>query len=163
MNCRPSPEESCGTLLNDSCIVITGTWPFPCSQPVLTGCYRQSEFNQAAGEQICLVYGYTYSILGSITGSGENPTLVTGLKNCDNSAKTPTTIQANFQTLYTQICDLKADLSLPLNGAVKMKCLRNDCCTPIATLGELLQALVDAYCCLAAKVPSASGCVSGSC
>ena len=150
MNCRPTPETTCGTLLNDSCVVITGGWPFPCEAPI-TGCYRQSEFNEYVGPKLCTISGSVDSLNSS--------TNLSSLTGCADLTPVKTTVHAEFQNLYTAVCALKTDLSLPITG-INTRCLVNPCDTPIATLGELLQAMVDAICCIGSHVPGASGCIN---
>jgi len=149
MNCRPAPENTCGTLLNDSCVVITGSWPFPCEAPV-SGCYRQSEFNEYVGPKLCTLSGYVTTLRSSVD--------LSTLTGCASLTPVKTTVHAEFQNLYTAVCSLKTDLSLPITG-IDTKCLVDPCGDPITTLGELLQAMVDAICCIGAEVPSASGCI----
>lgn len=145
MNCNPSPEVTCPDTIYDSCVKVTVDVP-ACLQIQGATCYRQSEVNTQVFNKVCALDASVTSILNSISGTGSNPILVTGLKNCDNSTKTPATINATFQDLYTKICNLKADLSLPLNDAIDTKCLVDPCGDPISTLGELLQAIVNKVC-----------------
>jgi hypothetical protein len=83
---------------------------------------------------------------------------LTTLTGCASITPVKTTVHAEFQNLYDAVCSLKTDLSLPITG-IDTKCLVDPCGDPIATLGELLQAMVDAICCIGAEVPSASGCI----
>jgi hypothetical protein len=144
MKCNISPET------NDSCVVVTVEVP-ECLQIEGADCYRQSEINTQVMNKVCAIDAAVTTIQASID--------LSDLTGCDSLTPVGTTVVAEFQNLYDAVCALKADLSLPLDGAIDTKCLVDQCGDPIATLGDLLQAMVDAICCIAAEVPDASGCV----
>ena len=137
MNCYPLPEVTCGSLINDSCVIITETWPlcFPGSVPA---CYRQSDYNTAAGTLICSLNTNVTNILASIG----NLTTLTG---CTNITPSGTTLNAQLQTIYNYLCSLQTNLNLPIVG-LNLHCLQDPCGTPIGTLGQLLQAIVNELC-----------------
>lgn len=137
MNCNPTPEETCGTIVNDSCVKVTVDVPI-CLQIEGATCYRQSEVNTQVFRKVC-------DLDGRVAAIEENIDL-TGLTGCTGLTPVKTTVAAEFQAIYNAICALRADLSLPLNGAIDTKCLVDPCGDPIATLGELLQAIVDKVC-----------------
>ena len=151
MNCHPAPENTCGTLLNDSCVVVTVEVP-QCRQIEGATCYRQSGINAQVMTKVCAIDAAVTAIEASID--------LSTLTGCDSLTPVKTTVVAEFQNLYNAVCGLKADLSLPLDGAIDTKCLVGPCDTPITTLGDLLQAMVNAICCIGAEVPSASGCIN---
>lgn len=151
MNCNPSPETTCPDTVYDSCVKVTVAVP-TCLQIEGATCYRQSEVNTQVFTKIC-------AIDAAVTAIEESIDLST-LTGCTGLTPTKTTVVAEFQNVYDAICALRADLSLPLNGVIDTKCLVDPCGDPIATLGDLLQAMVDAICCIAAEVPDASGCIT---
>lgn len=162
MNCQPAPEITCGTTIFDACVNISGTWP-ACFPTGVGPCYRQSDWNLAASNLLCtlanavagpnpitipivLPTGVT-SILSSMT--------LTGLTGCTTPPITltpiKTTVAAEFQNIYDILCaNLPVSLNTPLVlGAapgLNLKCLQDPCGVPIATLGGLLQALINAEC-----------------
>ncbi len=144
MNCNPNPEATCGTLLNDTCVVFTGPWPECFSQE--DSCHRQSEFNSEAGIMLCEHDAMLTQLYSSLEGTGT--ALVTGLKNCDNTDKADKTIQENFQEVYDQICDINIDLNLPIpEGTLEIPaCIENPCDPLPFTLKTLLQAILDQIC-----------------
>jgi len=139
MNCHPSPETTCGTLLNDSCVVITGAYVFPCTYPSTTksGCYRQSEFNEYVGPKIC---DFEHRI-GEIEASIDLSTL-------SASCLTPveTSVHASLQQLLTKVCALETNLDMPLSGLTIPDCIEDPCGDPISTLGQLLTAIMAKLC-----------------
>ena len=145
MNCNPKPEATCGTLLNDTCIVFTGPWPECFSQE--DSCHRQSEFNSEAGTMLCAHNTQLTQIFNSLGGVG-NDAVVTGLKNCDNTDKPDVTIQENFQALYDEVCAINIDLNLPIpDGTLTIPaCIQNPCDPLPFTLKTLLQAILDQIC-----------------
>lgn len=151
MNCKPTPEEQCGTLMSDACIVVTATVP-ECLQIEGATCYRQSEVNKQVFTKVCDLDSRVTTIESSID--------LSELTGCASIIPTKTTVKAEFQNVYDVLCALKADLSLPLDGAIDTKCLVDPCGTPITTLGQLLQIMVNAICCTVEAVPAASGCIN---
>lgn len=150
MNCKPKPVITCGTTISDTCVIYTGPWPSCFPNPNDETCFRQSEWNEAASDLLCALKAAVENIESSIDLDASG---------CSGLTPVNTTVKAEFQNVYNAICALRADLSLPLNGAVDTKCLQDPCGDPIATLGDLLQAMIDAICCIANAVPDASGCV----
>lgn len=138
MNCRPKPVTTCGSLINDTCVVYTGPWP-SCFPNQGEDCYRQSEFNEAAGTLICELVESVQTL--------EASTDLSDLSGCAAFEPVKTTVKAEFQNIYNVLCDYKVDLNTPLNGSIDLKCLQASCPeTPITTLKDLLQALVDSHC-----------------
>lgn len=142
MNCKPNPESTCGSLMNDSCIVITGTWPscFPNQEDT---CHRQSEFNEATAELLCPLIESVATIESSID--------LSGLTGCTGILPIKTTVKAEFQNLYNIVCGIKVDLNLPVNGLTIPDCIKDPCDNTPTTLGILLQAILDKIeeCCCA--------------
>lgn len=162
MNCNPAPTVTCGDTYNDSCVVITGTWP--ACLPVTAGpCYRQSDYNLAVGNLLCalgtVVLGPTVPIAlpvtlpTGVTGILSSITL-TALTGCSTPlAITPvkTTVESEFQNIYNILCaNLPVSLNTPIvTGSapgLNLKCLQDPCGTPIGTLGGVLQALINNVC-----------------
>ena len=160
MNCQPSPEVTCGSTYQDACVNITGTWP-ACFPTTAGPCYRQSDYNTAAGNLLCnlatITFGPSFtlpvtlptgvtSILSSIT--------LTGLTGCLSPlVLTPvkTTVAAEFQNIYNILCaNLPVSLNTPLAlgpaPGLNLRCLIDPCGVPISTLGGLLQALINCCC-----------------
>ena len=135
MNCSPDPEVTCGTTLPDTCIIFTGTFP-PCL-PGGETCYRQYDFNSQVGTLLCTLDADVTTILDSID--------LTGLTGCTGITPIKGTVVAEFQNLYSIVCDLQTNLNLPIVG-LNLQCLQNPCGGNIGTLGALLQALIDAQC-----------------
>lgn len=166
MNCNPSPTTYCGQLYNDSCVNITGTWPV--CFPITTGpCYRQSDWNTAAGNLLCAlgtaITGPTTPIVVPITlPTGVTSILssitLTGLVTPPNCVGSPlglnpvgTTVVAEFQNIYNILCaNLPIGLNTPLatgsGPALQLKCLQDPCGNPIGTLGQLLQSIINQIC-----------------
>lgn len=154
MNCNPTPEITCGFVHPDSCVGITMSNPtngitainWGCFMPsgYLTSCWRQSEFNFYAGNQICV---NTTAIAAIEEQLGYSGTL--GLSGCTGFTPSNTTIEAEFQAIYTQLCTFQYDLDQPINtgaGGINLKCLADPCGIPIGTLGQLLQAIINSVC-----------------
>jgi len=138
MNCRPKPQTTCGTLINDTCVVYAGPWP-SCFPNQGEDCYRQSEFNEAAGDLICELKTDVTTIKSAID--------LTDLSGCASFPPVKTTPKEEFQNIYNFLCTYKVDLNTPLNGAIDLDCLQSACPDdPITTLKELLQALVTKVC-----------------
>lgn len=137
MNCNPAPEIFCGTTVNDSCIIVTVDVP-TCLQIMGADCYRQSEVNTQVFNKVCSLDSTVTTIVNGIN--------LSSLTACSGITPSKTTVVAEFQNVYDILCDLRADLSLPLNGAIDLKCITSPCDDPISTLGELLQAMVDKLC-----------------
>lgn len=137
MKCNPSPEQTCGELINDSCVVITGDWPFPCNSPV-AGCYRQSEFNEEVGTQICAIQASISAIEADID--------LSSLTGCASITPDKTSVHASLQQLYDEVCALKTDLNISISGLTIPDCIQSPCETPIGTLGELLEAIMTKIC-----------------
>lgn len=162
MNCTPNPEVTCGLTMNDTCINITGIWP-SCFPTTAGPCYRQSDFNGSVGSFIC-------NILTTIGGVGSPVvplSLPSGVVSIISSinlstltacptgpvpiSPIKTTVTAEFQNIYNILCEnLSIDLSTPLvlgtAPGLDLKCLQDPCGAPIATLGNLLQALINESC-----------------
>ena len=136
MNCSPLPEVTCGSLYNDSCVVYTGIWPSCFSGG--SSCYRQSEFNQATGTLLCSLN----TTVQGITNSIGNLSTLTG---CTNITPSGTTINTQLQTIYNYLCSLQTNLNLPITG-LNLRCLQDPCGTPIGTLGQVLQAIINQLC-----------------
>lgn len=142
--CNPSPETTCGTTINDTCVIYTGNWP-TCLEG--TGhCFRQSDFNSSVGGLLCSINTSVTNILNSI--------LLTGLTGCETPLEiTPvkTTVAAEFQNIYNILCaNLPVSLNTPIvTGAapgLDLKCLEDPCGVPIGTLGGVLQSLINITC-----------------
>lgn len=159
MKCNPKPEIPCGTLLPETCVTIVDNTIFSgCSESVLnlisfdeTECYRQSDFNGFFGSLICNLFTTIGSdgtcVLGIYTpGTGLLGSIYLGcLTKCDGVTPIPSDVRGAIADLYSEVCDLKQGLDISI-GDIDPKCLNNQCETPIATLGPLLQALVDKSC-----------------
>jgi len=146
MTCNPKPEATCGTLINDTCVVYTGPWPSCFSQE--DSCHRQSEFNLEAGTMLCDHEVQLIAISHSLIG-GANPAKVTGLVDCDPHIDRPDkSIKENFQILYDQICHINIDWNLPVieGSLVIPTCIQNPCDPSPFTLGTLVQAMLDQIC-----------------
>lgn len=137
MNCNPSPEITCPDIIYDSCVKVSVTVP-ACLQIQGATCYRQSEVNTQVFNKVCAINASVETIQESID--------LSTLTGCTDLNPVKTTVVAEFQNVYDAICALRADLSLPLNGAIDTKCLVDPCDNPIGTLGELLQAIVNKVC-----------------
>lgn len=137
MNCKPKPQTTCGTLLSDACVVYTG--PKFCFLDQEEDCFRQNEFNEAAGNLLCDLSGRVEDIESSID--------LSGLTGCESFTPIRTTVKAEFQNIYDFLCTYKVDLNTPLNGSIDLECLQPACeSNPIVTLKDLLQVLVDTEC-----------------
>ena len=137
MNCSPTPEETCGSLINDTCVVVTASVP-QCLRIQGATCYRQSEVNTQVFTKVCAIDAAVTAIQSSID--------LSDLTGCDAITPVKDTVKEEFQNVYNILCDLKTDLSLPLDGQLDLKCLVDPCGNPISTLGQLLQALIDQHC-----------------
>lgn len=164
MNCHPKPEVTCGDRIPDSCVPVTLFWP--ACFPGENDCPRQSEWNKASSDLICSL----------VTSVGKNPTSCieyngTGIlgsiylgclsSTCDEIVPVKTTVRAEFQNIYDVLCGIKVDLNLPVPG-LDLKCLAIPCDPAVPTLGQVLQAMIDAICCIGCVVPDASGCIDCS-
>lgn len=160
MNCQNDPEATCGSLVNDSCVVITGI--FPACLPGGQSCYRQSDFNNQAGTALCQIGSILFgtgspftgylpvgvtSILGSINLSSLTGCTIGSLV----ITPTKTNVFSEFQNIYDILCaNLPVSLNTPIvQGAapgLNLKCLQDPCGTPIGTLGGVLQAIINNVC-----------------
>jgi len=145
LNCFPKPQQTCGKVIPDACVSVSA-WPdcFRTHDPDC--CYRQIDFNDEAGYQICLLKGSVTTILDSID--------LSTLTGCTAGEGTPGevvitpvkgTVVEEFQNIYDLICGLQTNLDIPLSG-IDFSCLVDKCGTPIGTLGQLLQAMVNQVC-----------------
>lgn len=157
MICNPAPEQNCGFVQPDTCVAVTLNNPtnnpatpvsWGCFMPsgYLQTCWRQSEFNYYAGNQICV---NTAAIAAIDTQLGFTGNL--GLTGCTGFTPVNTTVSAEFQALYNQLCTFQYNLNQPINvdpskGGLHLGCLSTVCGTPIGTLGQLLQALINCCC-----------------
>lgn len=135
-NCNPAPEIFCGTLVNDSCVVVTVDVP-TCLQIDGVTCYRQSEINTQVMTKVCSLDTQVTSILDQID--------LSELSGCTNVTPIQGTVSEEFQNVYDLICALQTNLNLPIVG-LNLQCLQEQCGVPIGTLGALLQAIIDQQC-----------------
>jgi len=135
MNCRPKPQTTCGTLLNDTCVVYTG--PKFCFLNQEEDCYRQNEFNEAAGALLCDISGRVDTIESDID--------LSDLLGC-SALQAKATVKEAIQELYTVVCDIKTDLDIPIVGLTIPDCITNPCSPTPFTLGTLLEAIMAKVC-----------------
>ena len=187
MSCNPKPEITCGPLIYDSCITISDTSIFKgCAKwleqyiPDIT-CARQSDLNRFFGEAVCQLaetIGQPDSkcppnapdgsgILGSIYLKCLTPCnpdlgpIFSPVGTGNNDAR----VNDEIQHVYGALCDLKTtlnnwtDLPLPAGFIPQGSCFGKDpcCTTDIATLGDLLIAMMAKICCITGTAVNATG------
>ena len=132
MNCKPKPTVTCGSTNFDTCIVYTG--PKFCFLNQDDDCFRQNEFNEAAGTLLCDLSGRVEAIEDNID--------LTDLSGCD-AVPAQNTVKEAIQELYTAVCSIKVDLNLPVTGLTIPACIKDPCDNTPTTLGTLLQGILD--------------------
>ena len=137
MNCKPKPTITCGTTNFDTCITYTGVWP-KCFPNQEEDCFRQNEFNDAAGNLLC-------ALDASATEFADNIDL-SDLSGCD-ALQPKAKVKDAIQELYTAVCDIKVDLNLPVTHLTLPACFVDGCPPNPVTLGYVLQKLLDHVCC----------------
>lgn len=154
MNCHPKPQTTCGSTTPDTCIVYTGVWPSCFPNPNGDTCFRQNEFNEAAGNFICAHETSINCIIDSISNADATGCLVEGIHDCSGNTLPAQSIKANFQDLYDAVCSINVDLNLPVTGLTIPACIKDPCDNTPNTLGTLLQGILDQ---LVACCPDCSG------
>lgn len=157
MNCKPTPEATCGSLIAETCVTIVDNTIFQGCPAWLdldvdvNACYRQSDFNRVFASAICNAYtliGQSGTCVAGVytAGSGIYGAIYLGcLTKCDGVTPIPSSVRDAIAELYSEVCALKLGLDMSI-GDVDPKCLVDPCGPPITTLGPLLQALVNAQC-----------------
>ena len=156
--CSPAPETTCGTLINDTCVVTT-QWPLSCGE-VPKGCFRQSDINKVFGDDLCHIkelLGGTGNCggdleSGGILGSIDTRCLVA--TDCGKQPYTPVStlvdpkkVVDELNNLYAAVCDLnQRDVLTTDVSGLKLDCLVGDCGTPITTLGQWIEAISKKVC-----------------
>jgi hypothetical protein len=169
MSCNPKPEVTCGDLIPDTCIPITGNI-LPFCDPD-KGCYRQSDFNEAAATQFCAIIASIGTIgecPGNTGASGILGSIYLGcLTDCEVFTfpvfpievpePVKSTVSEEFQQVYGELCKIEGVLNdvgkIPistLSGLEVPACIVDPCGIPLTTITDLLNAMmakIEACCC----------------